>query len=225
MKKVFIAFVAFVAMAISIVSCNKIEDDGNRGFMTSGIINGNTLYDDLGLRIDLVDNKYPNGTRGYFAVYYNTADIMTTKDGTQYLKNATAVLSSQYVVFSPESSVEAESKKVDVTKLESFEWAGCVIRAGYLQIFGYDKYGSDSLYHVVYDADKLKDDTLKLVLCNTGTPKSARSQMHVDFDLARMQGLRPWKDSLVVSVIPAKGKTVNLKISKNDFKKTQERYW
>lgn len=219
MKKVFYAFVALVTMAIAVVSCNNWEDEGNRALTTIGVIVKNTLYDDSGLEIRLKENKYPNGTRGYFAVYYKSSDVKTSTTGQTYIDNAEAVLYSRFLVRNMESLTEAEAKGVDVTKLTGFENVGCVVGGGFLQVYGYDRYQNDSLYHMVYDVASQKSDTLKLILCNTGEAKDARRQMHVDFDLSKAEGIRTWKDSIVVSVIPANGKAMNVKIGRQDFLK------
>lgn len=225
MKKVLFLFVIAMAVAFLGVSCTSLEDDGNRVAITIGTIYDNQLVDDQGGIVKLVNKSYPNKTRGYFSVSYNVADVVTDENGkVTSINNAKIALYDQFVVFNTESSAEAEAKGVDITKLDGYdEHLYCHVSGGYLQVDGYDRYENDSLYHVVYDVQKQKKDTLRLTLCNTGKAVARTRLMHVDYDLTPVSSICQWNDSLVISLDPAQGKSVIVKVAKKDLKKPLDR--
>lgn len=226
MKKVFLVLFSAIAMAFVSVSCDtKIDDDGNRVASVYGTIYNNALYDDNGIFAKLLDNIYPDNTRGFFYISYNIANVQTDSKGNIVsISNAHASHYSVFVVLKPESVSEAEEKGVDITKLDGYDdRLYCEVSGGFLQLSGYDRYENDSLYHVVYDINKQKNDTLRVTLCNTGKAQSRTRQMHVEFDLESVNGIYSWNDSLVVCVEPAVGKRVTAKVAKKDLKKSYMR--
>lgn len=220
MKKVFISFVAFVAMAIAFVSCTKLDDDGNRTLNVKGTIVGDYLVDDSGARMSLTGNTIPDRTRGIFSVTYNVNNVKTDGSGTVVVEGVTATLQAKILVKSMESVQEAEAKGVDITKLDkNISLQYCDLLGGYMQLLAYDLYENNDSYHIVYDPAVQKNDTLKLKLCNDGKPTTKTHAMQVDFDFENVRNLMPWKDTLVVSLEVTGIKKVNMKMLKSAMKK------
>lgn len=224
---------------ISLIGCDRNEKDlGYRGFMCKATIVDNSTkgyycYLDGGGLVVSYDQRLAGVERGYFAFNYMEADWKSTGK-VMYIDNANVLPYSIYDVIRPISIEEADSTLItskDNLLLQSRLALGHGYR-GYFDLnTGISVVNLESgekvfaKINLVYDPAKQNSDTLLLNLSyDLKIPdkwsKTSLTYSAVSCDFSSLAIYQQWSDSLTI-VVDAGDKNMHaIKISKDDFLKS-----